>query len=229
MSNTILKAYEKRQRRESTLNRFFTYYSFAYLLMHQEREQVTLKFLHKLGIHPLTNIRILDVGCGNGNGLREMLQAGAAPNNLAGIDIRPEPLERAIFLNPTIAYLCGSATALPWDKEFFDLCLCYTVFSSVLDSFTQEAIVREIERVLRPGGVLLYYDFRYNNPRNPDVRGITKQRIYELFPHFQLRLQTVTLAPPLARRLGYFTPLLYPVLSAFPFLRTHYLGILHKI
>jgi hypothetical protein len=73
---------------------------------------------------------------------------------------------------------------------------------------------------------VLWYDFRYDNPRNPNVRGITKRHVEALFPGFYMCLHTITLLPPLARRLGRLTPVLYPVLIAIPPLRTHYLGVL---
>jgi hypothetical protein len=87
---------------------------------------------------------------------------------------------------------------------------------------------REINRVLRSGGAVVWYDFRMNNPFNPHVRGISRKGIRNLFPGFQSRLVSITLMPPLARRLGALTELLYPGFASLPFLRSHYLGLLVK-
>lgn len=87
---------------------------------------------------------------------------------------------------------------------------------------------REVNRVLKPGGAIVWYDFIYNNPSNPHVRGISHTAIQKLFPQFRLILHKITLLPPLARRLGPFTPYLYPLLAAIPWFRTHYLGLLIK-
>jgi len=87
-------------------------------------------------------------------------------------------------------------------------------------------VLTEVRRVLMPGGTVLWYDFRYNNPWNPHVRGMTKRHIRQFFPGFEMHLRTITLLPPLARRLGRLTPVLYPLLAAIPPLRTHYLGLL---
>ena len=38
-------------------------------------------------------------------------------------------------------------------------------------------------RWVRPGGGVLWYDFTFDNPRNPDVRGVPLARVRELFPH----------------------------------------------
>jgi hypothetical protein len=97
-------------------------------------------------------------------------------------------------------------------------------------------VAKEVCRVLKdpdlesrkPGGVVLWYDFRYNNPWNPHTRRMTRQYIRQFFPDFKLRLRAITLLPPVARRLGDLTPLLYPLLAFVPFLRTHYLGLLVK-
>jgi hypothetical protein len=98
----------------------------------------------------------------------------------------------------------------------------------VLDDAMARRLAAEACRVLRAGGAVLWYDFRFNNPRNSHVRGMKRAAVQKLFPGFRLELRTVTLAPPLARRLGPFTGLLYPALSCLPFLRTHYAGLLLK-
>jgi hypothetical protein len=89
-------------------------------------------------------------------------------------------------------------------------------------------VAREVSRVLKPGGAIVWYDFIYNNPRNPHVRGMKRSDLLNLFPEFQFGLHKITLLPPLSRRLGPLTSVLYPALAAIPWLRTHYLGLLHK-
>jgi hypothetical protein len=84
-------------------------------------------------------------------------------------------------------------------------------------------------RVLRRKGAVLWYDFAYNNPRNPDVHGVGAREVRALFPGFDASLLRVTLAPPIARRLPErLLPVLYPLLSSISPLRTHYLGFLIK-
>jgi hypothetical protein len=84
-------------------------------------------------------------------------------------------------------------------------------------------------RVLTQGGAVLWYDFMYDNPRNPDVRGVRRREIAALFPGFSLDLVRITLAPPIARRIPVpLLPICYPLLAAFPVLRTHYLGVLRR-
>ena len=83
-------------------------------------------------------------------------------------------------------------------------------------------------RVLKPAGAIIWYDFRVDNPRNPNVRGIGAREIRSLFPGCAVRLSRVTLAPPIARA---FVRLSWPLalmLESVPFLRTHYLALIRK-
>jgi hypothetical protein len=75
---------------------------------------------------------------------------------------------------------------------------------------------------------VLWYDFTVDNPRNPDVRGVPVGRIRELFPQGRLTYRRVTLAPPVARAVCRAHPVLYPVLNALPWLRTHVLAWIEK-
>lgn len=79
-----------------------------------------------------------------------------------------------------------------------------------------------------PGGGVLWYDFTFNNPKNPDVRGVPVSRIKALFPTARIRLAKVTLAPPIARRVVPLSTHLYGLLNSLPFLRTHVLCYLEK-
>lgn len=225
----ILGAYARRRERAKTSNRFFCYSSLSHMCRKQERHRETLRMLQRFGYQELSKLRILDIGCGDGNMLRQFMQWGAVPEHLAGIDLRREPLEHALLLNPNIDLRCGSAVELPWLDVSFDLVCTHTVFTSILESEMKRRIAAEIRRVLRDGGAVLWYDMRYDNPYNPDVQGVKAQELHTLFNDFEIHLKRITLAPPIARRLPEGTlPILYPVLSAIALLRTSYLGLLIK-
>ena len=194
-----------------------------------ERAEKILEILNTHCLLPLSNSRVLDIGCGYGHVLASLIDLGAQPNNLYGIDLLPDRIEAARQAYPDIHFTCGNAEHLDFPDAHFDLVLLFTVFSSILDDGMAHNIAREVRRVLKPGGAVLWYDLRYNNPWNPHVRGMTKAHIRRFFPDFEMHLRTITLLPPLARRLGRLTPVLYPLLAAIPPLRTHYLGLLRKV
>ena len=194
----------------------------------RERQRAIRSLLSTHGFLPLTSCRVLEVGCGSGKVLASLLELGARPENLYGMDLLPERIAEAQKHYPDLQFQCANAEQLEFPNAHFDLVLLFTVFSSILDGQMACNVAHEVSRVLRPGGAVLWYDFRYNNPRNPNVRGMTKRHIETLFPDFHMRLRTITVLPLLARRLGRLTSVLYPVLAAIPPLRTHYLGLLVK-
>lgn len=78
----------------------------------------------------------------------------------------------------------------------------------------------------KENGLILWYDFKYNNPSNKDVKGVNKREIKELFPDAKkIIFHNVTLAPPIGRRVGKFYNL---VNLLFPFLRTHIIAEIYK-
>jgi Methylase involved in ubiquinone/menaquinone biosynthesis len=194
----------------------------------RERSQKTLDCLQNAGLLPLSERRILDVGCGAGGTLATFKDWGAKPQNLFGVDLLPERIQRAQERYPEFTFQQANAESLPFVGDSFDLVVLFTVFTSILDPKMATNIAREISRVLRRAGAILWYDFRFNNPFNRHVRGMTRNSISQLFPDFDSRLRSITLFPPLARHMGQMTDILYPALAGLPFLRTHYLGLLIK-
>ena len=194
----------------------------------QERERKLEGLLQRAGHFPLNSRRILDVGCGTGETLARFEAWGARPENLFGVDLLADRIRRAKEAFPALNFQEANAEALPFENGFFDLVAVLTVFTSILDPQMARNLSLEIHRVLRSGGAVVWYDFRMNNPFNPHVRGISRQGIRRLFPEFDARLVSITVMPPLARRCGSLTDLLYPCLASLPFLRSHYLGLLVK-
>jgi hypothetical protein len=92
----------------------------------------------------------------------------------------------------------------------------------------KEVLAREMLRVLKRHGVILWYDLRVNNPDNADVRGIGKQEIARLFPNCHIDLRRVTVAPPLSRLLAPYSWLGCYALERLRIFNTHYLGVIQK-
>jgi ubiquinone/menaquinone biosynthesis C-methylase UbiE len=197
--------------------------------MVQEIERRLLDALKRHAMTPLTAKHILEIGCGNGHWLREFIKWGATPENLAGIDLLAERIAQACRLSPPgINLRRGNAEELDFADRSFDIVLQATVFTSILDRALKKKIATEMLRVLKPNGVVLWYDFRVDNPRNPDVRGIAKAEIDELFSGCQITLERITLAPPLLRALAPYSWLGSYLLSAVPWACSHYLGTIRK-
>lgn len=106
-----------------------------------------------------------------------------------------------------------------------DLIQLHVVLSSIVDSALRIQVCKELNRVLRVDGGMLIYDFRIKSPGNSNVCAITRDEILRLFPRFHFHFTSLTVAPPISRRLGRSCKLLYPALLRLPFLRTHNMGL----
>jgi ubiquinone/menaquinone biosynthesis C-methylase UbiE len=193
-----------------------------------EREEEMAALFRGEGLTTLAGLRILDVGCGRGDALRQLLEYGAEPELLTGIDLLDENVKQARRRSPHLQVICGSASRLPFPDSSFDLVLQFTLFTSILNDEVKCAIAAEMTRVLAPDGRILWYDFSFNNPRNPDVRGIGKREIRALFPGLEMKTRRITLAPPLGRIVAPLSIVLYYLLSRVRPLCTHLLCLLRK-
>ncbi len=195
----------------------------------QERQRALLKLLARAGLHSVHDLRLTEVGCGSGGNLLELLQLGFAPQHLQGIELLPDRFEQARQRLPAALRLwAGDANQVDIEPASQDLVLQATVFSSLLGDDFQQALANTLWRWVKPGGMLLWYDFTVDNPRNRDVRGVPVARIRQLFPQGRLTVQRVTLAPPLARWACRVHPIVHDALNLLPFLRTHVLASVAK-
>jgi ubiquinone/menaquinone biosynthesis C-methylase UbiE len=207
----------------------YVWTSHGHEFVQQERERNTLALLRRYQAMPLTDKTILDVGCGSGTWIQQFIRWGACPERVAGIDLLEAPLGRARQALPAAVRLQqGNAAALPFEAEQFDIVLQSTVFTSVLDCAVRRKIAAEMLRVVKPGGLIIWYDFLVNNPANPDVRGVPKREISALFSGCRFDLRRVTLLPPLVRWIAPRSWLLTYALSHVPPFCTHYLGAITK-
>jgi ubiquinone/menaquinone biosynthesis C-methylase UbiE len=105
--------------------------------------------------------RVLDLGCGTGTLAIQVKQDQPAAE-VVGLDADPEMLERAEAkaseAEVEIQLDEGYSDALPYPEESFDLVLS-TLFFHHLDPAPKRETLREIVRVLRPGGELHVADW----------------------------------------------------------------------
>lgn len=194
----------------------------AHLFTVQQRQRAVAHLLRRERLLPLHEKRILELGCGRGDILQELLAFGANPALLFGMDVLPERVTTAVDLLPHLPLSVANGMQLPYPDAAFDVVLQYTVFSSILDTAVQQQIASEMRRVLRPGGVILWYDF-WLNPTNRQTRGLRATAVRELFPGCVLTFDRITLAPPLTRKIVPLTWLGAGLLEKLRLLNTHYL------
>ncbi len=193
--------------------------------MIQSRLNLIRKILAKSLHSPVEDLKFLEVGSGNGQWLCEFSSFGLLTSNMSGIELSKERCETAKKRVPSAEIVCGDASLLPWSDDHFDIVFQSTVFTSVKSHETRKKIASEMKRVCKKDGFILWYDFIYNSPSNPDVEGIGADQVRSLFEPWTCEFRKATLAPPIARRLVPVSRLASQILESFcPFLRTHILA-----
>lgn len=91
----------------------------------------------------------LDIGCGEGRFCRALADEGIATT---GIDPTPALLAAARSRHPLGTYVEADAADLPFEDESYDLAVSYFTLIDIEDA---EAAIREMARILKPGGSLL--------------------------------------------------------------------------
>lgn len=104
--------------------------------------------------HLRPGMRLLDVGAGPGS-ITLDLAAVVTPGEAVGIDIDPQQVERARALAierglSNVRFEVADAYALPFSDASFDAVFAHAVLIHLRDPL---AALREVRRVLRPGGV----------------------------------------------------------------------------
>jgi SAM-dependent methyltransferase len=117
--------------------------------MEQDHLPITLPVLEKMQLAPTDNV--LDLGCGSG-WLSRRLSKLIPEGRVVGMDISDEMIRvarRSSADHDNILYITGEVAEIPWEPNFF------THAISVESAYywpDLAAGVREIHRVLRPGG-----------------------------------------------------------------------------
>ncbi|MDP2808421.1 MAG: class I SAM-dependent methyltransferase, partial [bacterium] len=139
-----------RRREETVPAGRYSYFNPGSLFLYQQRERAFLYLLKRENLSELSGRRILDLGCGHGMWLRELLKYGARPETLTGTDIIRERLEASRKLSPNIAAALADGARLPFASGKFDMVLQSTVLTSILDQGIKKSVAGEMIRVLAP-------------------------------------------------------------------------------
>ncbi len=216
--------YEDRKHRFANKD-VYSWFNQANLFTLQQRQRIVLAALQKKGITNLPDLNIFEMGCGGGGVLTEFLNFGASPHNLYGMDLLADRLTHAKSQLPASYFVNADGQNIPFSSHSFDLILQYTALSSILDPQLRQRIATDMLRVLKPNGIILWYDF-WLNPTNPQTRGIRPAEIRGLFPNCNFELHKITLAPPIARRIVPLSWGLALFLEGIKIFNSHYLGVI---
>ena len=134
-------------------------------------------------VDPAQVQRILDLACGTGDFSLEIARRMHPDSRLTGLDLSPgmlavmqKKLEKAGW-DGRIETVEGDAAHLGWDEGHFDR---VTIAFGIRNFPDRGAALREILRVLKPGGKLVILELSL--PSVPVIRGLYKLYFQHLLP-----------------------------------------------
>ncbi|MCX6319490.1 MAG: class I SAM-dependent methyltransferase [Bacteroidetes bacterium] len=167
------------------------------------QNESTIEHLHRyaLAASLVSGKAVLDIACGSGYGTALLAQHAA---EVTGMDIDPLTIEKAktTYKHNNIRFETASTEQIPSADDSFDVVVS---FETLEHTDAQEAMLREIKRVLRPGGLLIlstpekknYSDKTgYQNPfhKKELYRHELESLLRGHFSHFALYTQQMTLS-----------------------------------
>jgi ubiquinone/menaquinone biosynthesis C-methylase UbiE len=193
----------------------------------RQAQERALADLFRKYFSSLSQLNVLDIGCGSGSLLRFLASLGLSPGQLNGIDLMEYRIRAAYQLSPPgIAFLIGNGEALPYPEHCFNFVAQSTVFSSIQDIHLRMMVASEMMRVLHSGGHILWYDmFR---TRNASLHRLPLPEIRDLFPGMEI-LHLQKLHPIFATQILKYGRFITEIWEYLPGVaKTHYLILLQK-
>jgi ubiquinone/menaquinone biosynthesis C-methylase UbiE len=123
---------------------------------------------------------VLEIGCGAGQCSRWVLVHGGKP---VGIDVSMRQLQHSRRIDEehrvVVPTLCASAAGLPFAAASFDV--VFSAFGALQFVADADALVADVSRVLRPGGVFAFsitHPTRWMFPDDPGEEGLVASQSY---------------------------------------------------
>lgn len=139
-----------------------------------QTKQFTTPFqFEEFGQYVHRNDRILDVGCGYGRTLHELYQSGY--KNLIGIDFSEGMIRRGRSQYPYLDLRIKENASISLPDNSVDAVILFAVLTCIPQNQKQKELICEIQRVLKPGGILYVNDFLLNS----DERNVSRYKKFQ--------------------------------------------------
>ncbi|WP_031479906.1 class I SAM-dependent methyltransferase [Maridesulfovibrio frigidus] len=129
--------------------------------------------MDELKKHVSAGAKLLDVGCGYGRVMTELLDAGFT--DVKGVEPSAALRRRVADEGRPLDVLPMNLGIIPFEDSSIDAALLVAVLTCIPEDKDQNSVMSEIYRVLKPGGIIYINDFLLN----------TDDRNVERYDHFQ--------------------------------------------
>ena len=133
---------------------------------------------------PIDAGSVLEVGCGEGGNLVNLLSGDTTAGTIVGLDLFKEKVAFAKGKVTRARFVCGDALALPFRDHAFDAVLCRDVLHHLE---ARETALQELRRICKPGGVVWILEPNGDNPLmrllaalRPHERGLLRNSVASL-------------------------------------------------
>lgn len=154
-------------------------------------------------LRPAPGDHIVDLGCGNGLLTEELARAVGETGRIIGVDPSDDMRRGAVARCAEFEWADireGTDSALPLESASVDKAVSVQVFEYLAD---MAGAVREVHRVLRPGGLLVVGDIHFDSvvwhSDDPD----RMQRMFDAWDGHFVERKVPALLPPILRSSGF--------------------------
>ncbi len=135
-------------------------------------------------------LKVLDISCGHGEYLSWLRQRWPQ-NYFVGVDMDLRTIQTAKEKNNGIEFVCCPAENMPFENFTFDRVVCQMSFHHYKHP---KAVLREVLRVLKPGGKFFVQDFFPKYKWSQVINNLCGCRQGYHFEKFYLKTELVSLA-----------------------------------
>lgn len=127
---------------------------------------------------------VLDVGCGYGRTLAEL--HGLSYQKLIGIDFSEAMIQRGRRQFPFLDLRIMENSRIDLSGQSIDAVILFAVLTCIPENEKQKSLLKEIKRVLKPGGILYVNDFLLNHDERNQKRYHEYEARYGVYGTFEL-------------------------------------------
>lgn len=175
----------------------------------KSRISTTLSILSSIKGTKGDNLRILDVGCGQGH-ITNSIKKHNPTAEISGLDVSISAIEYASDQFKGIDFAVGSAYIPPYSPEYFDVIICNNTYEHITDPVL---MLMQIRKILKPGGYIIISTpsrYRINNLLRVFIgkrasiskHHITEYSVGQVYEHFRyagFSMKLITSTPVLGQ------------------------------